>query len=123
MRTKSQERLEMGEKEWKERRKIKNRGYQKRWYDRHPDEKSHWVTVHKRKKKKALVEYKGGRCEMCNYDKCFAALDFHHKNPDKKDFNVSSKKSLTLERLKKEVDKCIMLCKNCHTEIHQGNSE
>jgi hypothetical protein len=77
------------------------------------------VSKRRRKLKQTLVEYKGGKCEKCGYDKCVAALDFHHLDINEKQFNIS-KKGLTLsvEKMKKEVDKCILLCANCHRETH-----
>jgi 5-methylcytosine-specific restriction endonuclease McrA len=74
------------------------------------------VNWRKRTKIK-LVEYKGGKCEKCTYDKCIDALEFHHKNPEQKDFIISGK-SWSFEKLKKEVDKCMLVCSNCHKEIH-----
>lgn len=71
----------------------------------------------KKEKKKLLVEYKGGKCERCGYDKCIAALEFHHKNPKEKDFSISTN-SLSFEKMKLEVDKCELLCANCHREVH-----
>lgn len=77
------------------------------------------VTRKRRKLKKELVEYKGGKCEMCGYNKCIAALEFHHKDPSEKDFSVSHDGCTRgLEKCKKEVDKCILVCANCHREIH-----
>ena len=76
------------------------------------------ISWRKRTKKK-LVEYKGGKCCKCNYDKCIEALDFHHVDSNKKDFNISGK-SISFEKLKNEVDKCILVCANCHREIHSG---
>lgn len=70
--------------------------------------------------KKLLVEYKGGSCSICGYDKCLSALDFHHLDPSKKDFHISSKKAYSLKKLKPELDKCILVCANCHREIHAG---
>lgn len=67
--------------------------------------------------KKKLVEYKGGKCEKCGYGRCIEALEFHHINSDEKDFTISGK-SWSYERLKKESDKCILVCSNCHKEIH-----
>ena len=67
--------------------------------------------------KAKLVEYKGGKCEICGYSKCIDALDFHHLNPEEKQFNLSSAK-VSFEKAKKEVDKCILVCANCHREIH-----
>ena len=68
--------------------------------------------------KSILVKYKGGKCEICGYDKCIDAFDFHHINPEEKDFSISSSHNNNIEKLKKEVDKCIMVCANCHREIH-----
>lgn len=69
--------------------------------------------------KDLLVEYKGSKCQICGYNKCLSALEFHHLDPNEKDFNISSNmKYANLEKLKKEVDKCILVCANCHREIH-----
>jgi aconitase B len=74
------------------------------------------------KKKSLLIAYKGGKCENCNYDKNQAALSFHHLDPKEKDFEISGKHCLSLERLKKEVDKCSLLCLNCHAETHANQN-
>lgn len=71
-------------------------------------------------RKGILVEYKGGKCEECGYDKCNAALDFHHRDPFQKDFTISTSRKRTLDELKKEVDKCSLLCANCHREVEAG---
>jgi len=56
---------------------------------------------------------------QCGYNKCLEALEFHHRNPSEKEFNVSSKgHSRSWERVKKEIEKCDLLCANCHREIH-----
>lgn len=68
--------------------------------------------------KEKLVEYKGGKCERCGYDKCITALEFHHIDPNEKEFSIGSKDVLSFEKCKKEVDKCMLLCANCHREIH-----
>lgn len=75
------------------------------------------VIEWRRRVKIELVEYKGGECEECGYKKCIDALEFHHKDPNEKDFTISGK-SWSFERLKKEADKCILVCSNCHKEIH-----
>jgi len=74
------------------------------------------ISWRKRTKLK-LVEYKGGKCEMCGYDKFIQGLEFHHLDPNEKDFTISGK-SWSFEKLKKEVDKCILVCSNCHIEVH-----
>lgn len=72
----------------------------------------------RKRKKKELIDYKGGCCEKCGYNKSTRVLQFHHLDPKEKDFNISAK-SYSIERLKKEVDKCILVCANCHLEIHE----
>lgn len=65
------------------------------------------------------VEYMGGRCQKCGYDKCMDALEFHHLDPAVKEEQPSRLKQVTDEaRWKKELDKCILLCSNCHRETH-----
>lgn len=80
--------------------------------------KSQAVVDWRKRKKIELVEYKGGCCEKCGYKKSTSALQFHHLNPKEKDFAISAK-SYSFDRLKKEVDKCIMVCANCHIELHE----
>ena len=71
----------------------------------------------RKRTKQKLVDYKGGKCEICEYNKSISALEFHHIDPNKKDFQVSGK-CWSFEKLKKEVDKCMLVCSNCHREIH-----
>ncbi len=81
--------------------------------------KSVAVIEWRKRTKLKLVEYKGGKCQICGYNKSLNALHFHHLNPNEKDFSISGK-SLSFEKLKSEVDKCILVCSNCHSEIHEG---
>ena len=68
------------------------------------------------------IEYKGKKCEICGYSRCQEALDFHHLNPKEKDFSISDRNLPTSDwpRIKNELDKCILVCANCHREIHDG---
>ena len=75
------------------------------------------VIEWRRRVKIKLVEYKGGECEKCGYNKCIISLEFHHLNPEEKDFTISGKTN-SFDKLKNEVDKCILVCRNCHGEIH-----
>jgi DNA replicative helicase MCM subunit Mcm2 (Cdc46/Mcm family) len=70
--------------------------------------------------KKELVDLKGGSCEICGYNKSLRALEFHHINPKDKDFNLSGMVRLT-EEIKKELKKCMLVCSNCHAELHDLN--
>lgn len=74
-------------------------------------------------KEKAIL-YKGGCCIKCGYSKSFRALDFHHRDPSKKDFAIGESRQgkkivRNWEMLKPELDKCDLLCKNCHAETHE----
>ena len=80
------------------------------------------VSAKRRKNKLMLVEYKGGKCERCGYDKCIDALEFHHLDPTEKEITISGNIK-SLKKLKKEVDKCILVCSNCHKEIHSEINE
>ncbi len=77
------------------------------------------VVYWRQRVKRELVEYKGGKCIICGYDKCIRSLGFHHTDQTKKDFSISGK-SWSFDKLKKEVDKTILVCNNCHGEIHDG---
>ena len=70
----------------------------------------------------AIVGLKGGECFLCGYDKCVAALEFHHTDPSQKDFEISKRWSMTDERIKAEIDKCVLICSNCHAEVHYNES-
>ena len=74
--------------------------------------------------KQMCVNYKGGKCFSCGYNKCLAALEFHHINPNEKEFNIGTKlKRLdSFDDIKSELDKCILLCSNCHRELHNDNN-
>ena len=78
------------------------------------------VTVARRLLKVKGVEYLGGKCCFCNYSKQIRALAFHHKDSTTKEFHFSSSKVLGWTRLKRELDKCILVCVRCHIEIHSG---
>jgi 5-methylcytosine-specific restriction endonuclease McrA len=83
-------------------------------------------AVKKRRKKlrEMAREYAGGKCAICGYDKCARALSFHHLDPKKKEFGVAAK-GLTRSwaKIQKEIDKCILICANCHMEVHDGLAE
>lgn len=80
---------------------------------------SNGVIWYRKRLKQKAIEYKGGMCECCGYDRTIEALEFHHKNPKEKDFSPSGL-SISWERMKNEIDKCILVCANCHREIHCG---
>jgi DNA-binding transcriptional ArsR family regulator len=68
--------------------------------------------------KKRALDYKGGECQVCGYNKCSDAMEFHHVDPATKDRNMGNMKLRKWEDQKIELDKCILVCSNCHREIH-----
>lgn len=65
------------------------------------------------------LAYKGNRCQCCGYNKCVSALEFHHINPEQKDFAIGSRGyTRSWNKVKSELDKCVLVCSNCHREIH-----
>ncbi len=80
-------------------------------------------AVAKRRKKirQMALEYGGGKCQICGYKKCNRALVFHHIDPSKKDFGLAaSGLTRSWKKTQKELNKCILLCANCHAEVHEG---
>jgi 5-methylcytosine-specific restriction endonuclease McrA len=79
------------------------------------------ITVNSRRKnKKKFIDYKGGKCQICGYNKYDGALKFHHIDPTKKDFAPSKLNNRSFKNAKEELDKCVLLCGNCHDEVHAG---
>ena len=71
--------------------------------------------------KQQCVDYKGGECQCCGYNACNHALDFHHIDPKTKSFGISrSRKTKITQEVLDELDKCLLVCSNCHREIHAG---
>jgi len=70
------------------------------------------------KLKLEMIDYKGGCCQKCGYDRHYSALTFHHIDPSKKKYEWKQLKHMTIQDIKNELDKCILLCNNCHCEEH-----
>lgn len=75
--------------------------------------------------KQIMQQLKINGCAICGYNKSFRGLDFHHSNPEDKKFLLSKKifESYSNEKIAEEINKCILLCKNCHTEIEDKEQE
>lgn len=86
----------------------------------------HYEHLKKRRltHKKQALQYKGNKCQLCGYSKCKSAMEFHHPDPLQKDPRLIRRSgrmaNLPFDSMKKELDKCVLLCANCHREIHEG---
>jgi hypothetical protein len=84
------------------------------------------VRISRREWTIKAIEYMGNKCKVCGGTFHYAAMVFHHRDPSKKEFKISylvNKRTLTWEHLKKELEKCDLVCANCHNIIHCGSEE
>lgn len=94
---------------------------EKRKYADRREELIKAVAKRRRKIKTLSIEYKGGKCQICGYSKYQGALDLHHINQKEKHFGIGDKGyTRSWEKVKAELDKCILVCANCHREIEAG---
>ena len=77
-----------------------------------------YVNKSRENKRLLILEVLGNKCAICGYDKCSAALEAHHINPKDKKFTISNYAYKSYEDLREELKKCILLCANCHREVH-----
>lgn len=78
------------------------------------------VTRRKQKVKQQLVEEAGGCCAVCGYDRCIINLGFHHVDPETKSFSMSMRLTKSISAFREEMEKCVLVCANCHGEIEAG---
>jgi 5-methylcytosine-specific restriction endonuclease McrA len=77
------------------------------------------VSSRRRKLRNEAIKILGGRCKLCGYNKSPRALSFHHLDPKTKSFGISMKGlTRSWDKIQKELKKCILLCANCHAEVH-----
>ena len=82
------------------------------------------VKRRRKKLREMAREHLGGKCALCGYNKCQRALSFHHKDNSKKEFGLSARGlTRSWEKIKAEIEKCVLLCSNCHMEVHDGISQ
>jgi transposase len=83
--------------------------------------RSQAVAERRRRVKEILVAEAGGSCRLCGYHRSVAALHFHHVDPAAKRFHVALRGAArSLERMRAEARKCVLVCANCHAEIEAG---
>ena len=79
------------------------------------------VAKRRKKMRQMALNYLGGKCVACGYNRCSSALDFHHLDEKTKKFGISQDGlTRSWEKTKRELKKCILVCANCHREIHAG---
>mgnify|MGYP001571221786 CR=1 FL=1 len=112
---KQKERIKKWQNEHPEKRKECQKKSMKKWILKNPEQKRKMgerVKLWQQNRKKLLVNLMGGKCEKCGYNKCLAALGFHHKDPTKKE------SSRDWQRKNFKIEENRLLCANCHMEEH-----
>lgn len=81
------------------------------------------TTNYRHRIKERAVYVMGGQCQCCGYNKCLRALHFHHINEATKLFQISDNVTRNWADVRTELKKCVLVCSNCHQEIHEGIQE
>ena len=91
---------------------------------KYKDRREYLISAVKKRRaelRRKALEFGGNKCQICGYKKELSALEFHHVDEAKKDFGLSQKGlTRSWERIQTELEKCILVCANCHREIHAG---
>ena len=98
--------------------------YSKEWREKNPKKYRQLTKVQHLKERKILHNLKINGCAICGYNKCIECLEFHHVNSQEKCFSiVGQNMGRKIVDLINELNKCILLCPNCHKEIHYKRKE
>lgn len=82
------------------------------------ESRKHQKTILRRSMKLQAIKLLGSKCSICGYNRCVDALEFHHKDPKSKEFKLGAGNTMSWKEYKRELSKCILVCSNCHKEIH-----
>lgn len=118
----------MATKQWQEENSEKMKQYRNEWYEKNKKTEQEKAKLRQAKRRKEFKDWfnefkKDLKCSECGFNHP-AALDFHHVNPNEKEYSIAYLKHLgSKEKLLQEVDKCIVLCANCHRIHHHGGDD
>ena len=98
------------------------RSYDAEWYRRNERRRRKLSEAAEQRRKRMIAFVNRYKifcgCKICGYNKSHHALDLHHLRDKKYDF--TNMKTLGMNTIKKEMRKCVVLCANCHREVHGG---
>jgi len=120
------EKVKQSKKKWNENNPAYQKQYrkdnikkQKQYRKDNCEEQKKKNNKHYKERNLLINNYKISHgCAICGYNKCGSALCFHHEGDDK-EFSIASMKTCNWERVNKEIKKCVILCSNCHAELHE----
>ena len=99
----------------------KNKNYQLKWFQNNKERLKPNIKKRRTDSRNLIDAYKeklGCRCALCGVIDHPITFDFHHVDPNEKEYRVSSMAGYRWERIKKEIDKCILICAACHRKVH-----
>jgi hypothetical protein len=103
---------------------CKHKTFERRLHERAEKQgkyKGKYIVRFRQRQKQKAVQYKGGKCSICGYDRSIRAMKFHHIDPKEKEFGISAEGvTRSWAAVQLELDKCLLVCGNCHDEIHDG---
>jgi hypothetical protein len=103
---------------YKKRNALSRKEIMDRFYNKNKKEIYQRKRNRIRNYKRYLIDSLGGKCKICGYNKCMAALEFHHGEKNKENSLGVLIKDYSKQKALKEANKCIILCANCHRELH-----
>jgi ribosomal protein L30E len=106
-----------------DKRKAYQSRYHKDWYLRNKEARTLYIFQRQESIKRTVQNYKlAAGCSICGYNRCSRALEFHHTGDDK-EYTISRivGQGRSIEKIMEEVKKCVVVCANCHAEIHSGD--
>jgi hypothetical protein len=114
-------------KKYKKENPERDKEYTKKWQEKNKERVKYTQCLNmkkQRKKKRDVVEEykKNSSCVKCNESRGYV-LDFHHINPAEKVFDIGNATKYSIEKIQNEMKKCILLCRNCHSEFHYLEKE
>ena len=104
---------------WRSDNPEKAKSFRDKYYKNNKDRLISYSSSRKVERKLRAVEYKGGKCQRCGYSAYYGALEFHHRDPSQKDFTIGHV-NRKWDNIVAELDKCDLLCANCHREVEGG---
>ncbi len=94
------------------------KNYDKKYYEKNKEKIYSNKRTRIKNNKTEILKELGNKCSICGYDRCINALEFHHPNKNKNEDVTNILKNYSRQKALKEAKKCIILCANCHREVH-----